>query len=50
MYQVMRIIFFHSLSPKSDQHVTSPYNIHTFYQQTGIENSQTYQVEVVILI
>ena len=34
------------LTPRSDQHETSPYII----QQTADENIQTYQVEVVVLI
>ena len=41
---------FNLLSPRSDQHQTSPYNILTFIQQIGSENIQTYQVDVVILI
>ena len=41
---------FNPSTPTSDQHVTSPDSIHTIIQQTGNENSQTYQVEVVILI
>ena len=40
-----------SLTPRSEWHVTSPYYIHTeFSKQLGNENTQTYQVEVVILI
>ena len=37
------------LTPRSDQHVISPYNIHVI-QKTCNENAQTYWVEVVILI
>ena len=38
------------LNPRSDQHVTSPYNFQTFSSKTGNENTQTYQGEVVTLI
>ena len=38
------------LNPRSDQHVTSPYNFQTFSNKTGNENTQTYQGEVVTLI
>ena len=31
-----------------DKHVISPHNIHTFIQQTGYENTQTYQVEFIL--
>ena len=38
-------------TPRSDQYVTSPHNIHNYITlQKGDENTQTYQVEVVILI
>lgn len=43
---------FNPLTPKSDEHAVSPTNIHTLHstQQTDNENTQTYQVKVVILI
>ena len=37
-------------TPRSDSHETSPYNVHTLFQQTGNENTQMYQVEVVTFI
>ena len=38
-------------TPRSDQYVTSPHNIHNYITlQKGDGNTQTYQVEVVILI
>ena len=37
------------MTPRSDQHKTSPYNPF-IVQQTGNENIQTYQVEAAILI
>ena len=38
--------FINTLTPRSDQHETSPYNIHTLInQQKGNENIQTYQIE-----
>ena len=36
--------FINTLTPRSDQHETSPYNIHNI-QQKGNENIQTYQIE-----
>ena len=38
------------LTTGSDSHVTSPHNIDTLSNQKGNENTQTYQVEVVVLI
>ena len=40
---------FNPLNPRSDLHETSPY-IHTLSSKRANENTQTYQVEVVILI
>lgn len=34
------------LTPRSNEHVTSPYNLYTV-QQTGNKNAQTYQIEVI---
>ena len=42
--------FLNPLTSRSDKHVTSPYNIHSIIQQTGSENTQTSQEEVVLLI
>ena len=42
--------FLNLFTPKSDEHAISPYNIHYINQQTGNENTLTYQVEVFILI
>ena len=41
---------FNPSTPRSDQHVTSPYNNQTLSSETGLENIQTYQVKVVISI
>ena len=38
------------LIPRSDLHATSPYNIHILFIKHVNENTQTYQVEIVILI
>ena len=38
------------LTPRSDEHKTSLYNIHNIIQQAGNENIQTCQVEAAILI
>ena len=41
--------FFNPLTPGSDWHKKSPYNIYIYtIQQTGNENIQTYQVEAAI--
>ena len=37
------------ITPWSDSHATSPYNIHII-QQAGNENIQAHQVEIFILI
>ena len=41
---------FNPLFPRSDEHITSPNDIHTLFSKKGNENTQTYQIEVVILI
>ena len=38
------------LTPRSDWHETSPYNIHHIIKLTSNENIQTYQVEAALLI
>ena len=38
------------LTPRSDQNVTSSLKYPHIIQQTGNENTQTYQIEVLILI
>ena len=38
------------LTPRSDWNLTSPFNIQYIMQQTGNENTQTYQVDIVVLI
>ena len=45
----LSVLFFNPLTLGSDQHVTSPYYIHVSSSR-GIENTQSYQVEVVVLI
>ena len=48
----LRIFFLshaHNKMKKKISYVTSSYNIPRIIQQTGNENTQTYQVEVVIL-
>ena len=50
LYILWHIIFVNPLTPRSDKHETSPYNIPYIIQQTGNENVQSYQVEAAILI
>ena len=38
------------LTPRSDWHVTSSYNIHKLSEETGCENTQTYQEQDITLI
>ena len=48
MYQ--SLFQFNPFTPRRDKHVTSPYKYPYIIQQTGYENTQIDQVEVVILI
>ena len=38
------------IAPPLKNLLCGPYNIHNIIQQTGYENTQTYQIEVVISI
>ena len=40
----------HSLAPRSDSHLTSPYNIHKLFSKQVNENTQTYQMAINLLI
>ena len=48
--QILDLPSFNPLFPRSDEHITSPNDIHTLFSKKGNENTQTYQIEVVILI
>ena len=41
---------FNPLIPRSDEHVTSPYDLQTFSSKKGNENTQTHQGKVITLI
>ena len=45
-----RVFTLNPLTPRSDQHVTSPYNIHTLSSKQVMRKLKLRQVEVVILI